>query len=266
MRLMQIPPFRRKVKITNLRYFLKTRLRQNRIMKPEQAIPLVGYMCYPNDRAKRKALQTELQIRLHETNAMPDGFPRRLLRIQHDWLRIADIFHLHRDLVEGRHQARRGGPSIGKAITLAAANTKSRGTGVASLWKKWSSYKDVAHIVTAATLICAEARTRFRQWSPGPTGLRLSQFGPLQMALLMPDLVLAVGLEFERTGLTAAPHASSKPTTDSKTLWRIPPDVNVVPIPPQTRKIRGQDLIVLNKRRAGNRGRANARKTTPVFR
>jgi hypothetical protein len=265
MRLMQIPPFRRKVKVTNLHHLLQTRLHLNRVTNPEQAIPLVGYMCYPNDRARRKDLMTELQVRLQETTAMPAGFPRRLLRIQYDWLRVADIFHLHRDLIEGGHQARRGGASIGKAITLAAANAKNRGTGVASLWKKWSAFKDVAHIVTAATLICAEARTRFRQWSPGPTGLRLSQFGPLQMAMLMPDLVLAVGVRFERTGLRTVPHTRSKPTLSPKTLWRVPPRMGVQPLSPPTRKIRGKDLAVLDKRRAGNRGRANARKTTPGF-
>jgi hypothetical protein len=37
-----------------------------------------------------------------------------------DWARVADIFNLHLDLTDGGHQKRRGGPSIGKAITIAA--------------------------------------------------------------------------------------------------------------------------------------------------
>jgi hypothetical protein len=80
----------------------------------------------------------------------------------------------------------------------------------------------------------------------------------------MPDLVLAVALEFERLGLDVVPHARAEPTLDPETLWRIPPDINVVPLPPPARKIGGQDLAVLNERRAGNRGKAKGRKTTPV--
>jgi len=33
---------------------------------------------------------------------------------------------------------------------------------------------------------------------------------------------------------------------------------------PDAREIRPQDLAILNARRAGNRGRANQRETTPV--
>jgi hypothetical protein len=167
-------------------------------------------------------------------------------------------------LTAGLHQARRGGASIGKAITLTAANTKSRGTKAATLWKIWSTYKDVAHLVAAATIICAEARTRSRGRLFGPSGLSINQFGPFQMAMLMPDLVIALALGFERLGLGVVTGTRPEPTLDPKTLWRIPPNINVVPIPPQIRKIRAQDLAVLNKRRAGNRGKAEARKTTPV--
>jgi hypothetical protein len=52
---------------------------------------------------------------------------------------------------------------------------------------------------------------------------------------------------------------------DPETLWRIPPDINVAPLPPPARKIRSQDKVILNDRRAGNRGRANQRETTPVL-
>jgi hypothetical protein len=143
------------------------------------------------------------------------------------------------------------------------ANAESCGTGTATLWKIWSTYKDVAHLVTAATLISAEARTVYHNKPLEPFGLRGDQFIPFQMAMLMPDLVLAVALEFERLGLS--PHASSEPALDPETLWRIPPGINVAPLPPPIRKIRPQDVVVLNNRRAGNRGKANAPKTTPVF-
>jgi hypothetical protein len=108
------------------------------------------------------------------SEAAPPTIPDKLGRIQTDWLRVADIFHMHFDLVAGRHQARRGGPSIGKAITLVDANAKSWGTGASTLWKIWSVYRDVAHLVAATTLICAEARTRYRNKPLGPLGLSLT--------------------------------------------------------------------------------------------
>ena len=98
----------------------------------------------------------------------------------------------------------------------------------------------------------------------GPLGLSVNQLVPFQMAMLMPDLVLAVALEFERLGLSVVPHPRTEPTLDPETLWRIPADINVAPFPPQIRKIRPQDLEVLRDRRAGNRGKARGRKTTPV--
>jgi hypothetical protein len=41
---------------------------------------------------------------------------------------------------------------------------------------------------------------------------------------------------------------------DPKRLWRIRPDINVVPVPPHIRKINSKGTAVLNARRAGNRG------------
>jgi hypothetical protein len=262
---MEIPAFPRKIEILDLNNLFRTRLSQTVVMWPEQAIPLLGYMCYPNDQAARDALLHTLRSWPQASEAVPPAVPAKLGRIQNDWLRVADVFHTYYDLVEGQHQARRGGPSIGKAITLVDANAKSWGTRAARLWKFWSTYKDVAHLVSATTLISAEARTRYRNKPFEPLGLRFDQFIPFQMAMLMPDLVLAVALEFQRVGLSVVPHARSEPTLNPETLWRIPPDINVTPLPPPTRKIRRQDRVVLKSRRAGNRGRANIRKTTPVF-
>jgi hypothetical protein len=265
MRLMEIPRFPRKIKVRDLDNFLTTRLSQTVVMWPEQAIPLLGYMCYPNDRHARATLLRTLVSWREASEDSPPAIPKRLGRIQHNWLRVADIFHHYSDLVAGGHQARRGGASLGKAITLVAANARSRGTKAATFWKIWSTYKDVAHLVAAATFICAEVRTRFRSQQISPSGLSVNQFLPFQMAMLMPDLVLAVALEFERLGLDVVPHARTEATLDPETLWRIPPDINVVPIPPPVRQIRPQDLTVLNKRRAGNRGKAKVRKTTSIF-
>jgi hypothetical protein len=259
---MDLPPFAGRIEIRDLEYLLSTRLSQTVVMWPGQAVPLLGYMCHPNDAGARKTLIEILRSWPDRSGSEGPPVPDRLGRIQADWLKVADIFHLYCDLIEGRHQERRGGPSIGKAITLVSANAKNWGTGEANLWKLWSAYKDVAPLVTAATLICGEVRTRFRDRSTGPAGLSPTQFVPFQMALLMPDLVLALAVEFEGYGLGDLTAARPEPVLDPDTLWRIPADISVVPLPPPVRKLRPQDIVVLNDRRAGNRGRAN--KTTPV--
>jgi hypothetical protein len=115
------------------------------------------------------------------------------------------------------------------------AKAKSRGTGAANLWHLWKSYKNVAHLVTAATLICGEARTKACNEPFGPFGLSIDQFGPFQMAMLMPDLVLAAALEFEQRGLGHVAHARTEPALDPETLWRTPPDINVASLSPPTR-------------------------------
>jgi len=262
MRVLEIPLFPQQIEIPDLEHFLRTRLSETVVMWPNQSLPLLGYMCCPNDEAGRDALVRTLRSWSDHSGPGRPRIPHRLGRIQADWLKVADIFHSFCDLIEGSHQERRGGPSIGKAVTLVAANARRRGTAEANLWKLWGVYKDVAHLVTATTLICTEARQRFRERPPGPGGLSPTQFVPFQMALLMPDLVLAVAMEFERIGLGVESDARSEPVLDPDTLWRIPADINVTPLPPPFRKLRPQDIVVLNNRRAGNRGRAN--KTTPV--
>ena len=126
---------------------------------------------------------------------------------------------MHSDLAQGRHQERRGGASVGKAIALIDANAKSKGTGSAKLWEIWKTYKDVAHLVTAAVLVCADAQTRHRM---APFGLKLHQFQPYRMAMLLPELVLSVAMTIERYGLEYVPHGRTEPLFDSKSLWRIP--------------------------------------------
>ena len=220
-------------------------------MWPEQALPLLCYMCFPNDEAARDDLLRTLWS--WEDASEPPATLDKLRRIQANWLRVADVFHHYCDLIEGRHQERRGGPSIGKAITLASANAKNWGTGKSKLWELWTAYKDVAHLVTAASLVRKEVRYRYSASPPGPLGLNPTQFLPFQMAMLMPDLVLAVAIEFERYGL--GPDARLKPAFDPDTLRRIPTNINVVPFPSLIRKLSPQDIIVLNNRRAGKRGR-----------
>jgi len=95
-------------------------------------------------------------------------------------------------LAQGGHQARRGGPSLGKAIELIAASATTKGTGKSKIWK---TYKDVAHVVTAAVLIAAEAHYRngMEAW-----GLSTRRFQPVTVTDMLPDLVLSIALTLEK--------------------------------------------------------------------
>jgi hypothetical protein len=78
---------------------------------------------------------------------------------------------------------------------LVAATPKSKGTRASKLWELWKSYKDVAHLVTAAVLISLEAQTRHRK---APYGLKLHQLQPYRVAMLLPELVISVAMSIER--------------------------------------------------------------------
>ena len=261
MRTMLIRPFpRRRTQITDLESLIKGRLINDVVLWPSQALSLVGYMAWPNDDAARTnwldAHRCCADLSAKELSAL------RLNIIQKHWARVADIVHLHYDLAQGDHQKRRGGASLGKAISLIAANAKSSGTGTSKLWEIWETYKDVAHLVTAAVLVSAEVQTRHRM---APFGLKLHQFQPYRMAMLLPDLVTSVAMTVENYGLEFVSYGRIKPLFNPESLWRIPPDINLTPVSLPARKITGTDVVALNERRAGNRGMANRRKTTPVF-
>jgi hypothetical protein len=260
MRTMQIRPFPGpRIQIADLETLIKRRLIDDLVIWPNRAVPLVGYMAWPNDAvARNRWLEAH---RCNDKSAI-SKFARKLKIIQQHWARVADIVHLHRDLTQGRHQERRGGASIGKAISLIAANAKSKGTGTAKLWEIWKTYKNVAHLVTAAVLVSGEAKTRHRT---APYGLKLHEFQPYRMAMLLPELVISVAMTIENYGLHFVAHGRSEPLLDPESLWRIPPDINLMPLAPPVRKITSTDLGVLNARRAGNRGVGKRYKTTPVF-
>jgi hypothetical protein len=175
--------------------------------------------------------------------------------IQKEWARVADIYHHYQDLVDGGHQKARGGASIGKAIELVEANAKSRGTGHAKLWEAWGKYKHVAHLATAAVLIADDVCIRLRNGSLGEIRLRGHGPNPTNVVMLMPDLILAVALELEQKDRAHCEGCEAR--LDHENAWCIPSDINVVPLQPPTRKIRVEDIAILNNRRAGNRGTAN---------
>jgi len=83
--------------------------------------------------------------------------------------------------------------------------------------------------------------------------------------MLLPELVISIAMTIETYGLQCVAAGRTKPLFDPESLWRIPPDINLTPLEPSTRKITKKDHAVLNARRAGNRGRRKQHKTTPVF-
>jgi len=257
MRIMDVPPFPRTVEVSNVESFLRTRLNGETVMFPEQAIALLGYMCCPNDGSARDHLMCTLRCWGRGSQQIPPG----LGRVQHEWLRVADVVHTYYDLSQGHHQKRRGGASIGKAITLVDAKAKSRGTGEANLWKLWGKHKDVAHLIAAAAFVCYDVRLKHRR---SRFLLPIHALIPFQIVMLIPDLVVAVAIEFQRVGLESVPYSRTEPTFDPDSLWRISDNINVMALAPQIRKVSAQDICVLNDRRAGNRGRANRHETTPV--
>ena len=60
--------------------------------------------------------------------------------------------------------------------------------------------------------------------------------------------------------------SGAEPMLDPETLWQIPENIGIEPVHPPGREILPDEIAMLNTRRAGNRGRANGLKTTPVFR
>ena len=258
MRFMSIPPFARKIEIPDFDFLIRRRLNQAIVIWPEQAIPLVGYMGWPNDPEARSASLAVLRGWAEGSRVIPP----RLRQIQTDWARVADVFNVHHDLTEGGHQRRRGGPSTGKAIAVVAGTVRARGAHSANLWRAWTEYKDVAHLVTAATIISADARQRAKVKPFGEFGFDADRLPPFTIAMMMPDFVLSVALSLQWYGLNSTPQSRDEPMLDPETLWRIAPDLNVVAVPPPVREINSQAIAILNARRAGNRGKPATLSTT----
>jgi hypothetical protein len=256
---MEIKPFPGpKREISDLGLLIKGRVTEGLVLWPDQGAALVGYMAWPGELVERNRWIEN--HRRDDEEAISLSVQRFKMAQQH-WARLADIVHLHRDLDHGGHQKARGGASVGKAISLISANAKSKGTGAAKLWEIWSTYRDIAHVATAAVLVAAEVQTRHRA---EPYGLKLAQFQPYQITMLMPELVIGAALTVQNYGLEQISDVRAEPLFNPETLWRIPADINVAPLPIPERKMTKEDIAVLNARRAGNRGAANRPKTTPV--
>jgi hypothetical protein len=265
MRTMEIPPFLKPVEISDIEYFTNTRLR-SKFSLSEQAAALADYMLYPQDEAARTAFGSALRTVSDPLRLNLKG----MHRLKYRWLRAADVLHVYYDLAAGDHQAARGGATISKAVYLAAKNTKTLGTSEPTFWSAWKTFRNVAHLVTATVIAWDNARRVFIgeyldafRTHEDAEPITIHQLSPFHVAVLMPELVLAVGRSFQDFALTKTSNRVDA-GFDPEAFWRIPDNINVVALAPPVRSIRSADKLVLNQRRAGNRGRNNKTQLSPL--
>jgi hypothetical protein len=98
MRVMDIPSFPRPIEILDLETLFAARLNETVVMWPCQAIPLLGYMCHPNDDEERHGLVSLLRSWPHYEGPGQPPVPRRVNRIQGNWLIVTDIFYWYCDV------------------------------------------------------------------------------------------------------------------------------------------------------------------------
>jgi hypothetical protein len=259
MRTMEIRCFPRKVEINDLEDLYRTRLQQKPELRAAIAVPLLGYMGWPNDPVARE--QAMKMLRAWLDGEEPKEFLKQIPLLHKNWGRVADIVQLHYGLSEGGHQQRRGGASVGKAIFLGSKRIKARGASLTIMWEGWSDYKDVAHLIAAIIAVCADMQRRNRKQ---PLGVGFQNLLPVRVTCLVPELVIGVALHYQEYGLNCASMGTAEPMFDPETLWRIPENIGIALVLPPGRNILPEEIEILNARRAGNRGRANHVETTPV--
>jgi hypothetical protein len=131
-----------------------------------------------------------------------------LEKIQREWPRVADIFHTIIDIAHEKRIEVRGGPSISKAIDL--VEDAQQLPGRSQLTAVWSSFRDVAHVITASAYL---AHCALKAEDPGAI---------LSAMLLAPDIVVPLAGAFQQFGLATKPHGRDVPILNPETLWRIP--------------------------------------------
>jgi hypothetical protein len=194
MRTMEVPRLFGKVEINNLENLYKVRLQQKLDRHASIAIPLLSYMGWPNDPAAREHVVRMLRAWLDGEE--PRVLLKQIPRVHQNWGRVADTVQLHDGLSEGKHQRRRGGASVGKAIFLGSKRIESRGASQANMWEGWSKYKDVAHLIAATIAVCADVHRRNRRQ---PFGVGLQDMLPLRVVCLVPTNPLRAVSNCRRT-------------------------------------------------------------------
>ena len=107
----------------------------------------------------------------------------------------------------------------------------------------WSEFRDVAHILAAGAYLahCAVERGEKRAHSI------------LSAILLVPEIVVALAIAFQKFGLTTIPHGRRTPIFDPETLWQLPethvPEKLFLPV----RVLTPRQIDLLQARRASKK-------------
>jgi hypothetical protein len=162
----------------------------------------------------------------------------RLNKVQDQWPKAADIFHMIVDIANEKRVEVRGGPSISKAIDL--LEDAKELPGQSQLRVAWSRFRDVAHVLTAGAYLahCALERGDKRAQSI------------LSAMLFVPDVVLLLAGAFQQFGLATTPHGQKTPILNPATLWRVPESHLPENLPLPVRTLTSRHIELLQERRA----------------
>jgi hypothetical protein len=237
---------------------------------PEASQLLVAYMAWPNDEEERNRWMATA-IAFLVAGQVPAPSPgqslfdlfgglravadssfsslmEKLVRIQDRWQRVAHIMQMVVDIHYDTRGPIRGGASISKALDVLQnyneLPVKSR------LARDWSDFRDVAHLVAAAAAIAAAGQQRTEQEEAAAL---------LTSVLYVPEIVLALGLAYQRFGLSFRPRVGSDPILPPETLWCLPAEKDTAVLPLPVRRLRDADFDYLTKHRRA----APKRRTAP---
>ncbi len=230
------------------------RLEHGAMPFPEVSQLLVAYMAWPNDRKNRdRWMATSIAFFVAERSLKPFALPiepttsepgprsqspdyiafelfgglrtvadaslshmmRKLNAIQPRWPRVADVLQTVVDISQEKRASIPGGASVSKALDLLQGYSvlprKSR------LSKDWSDFRDVSHLVAASAAVAFAGREQTKQQQASAV---------LTPLLLVPEVVLALGLAFQKFGLAFKPHGHRVSILPSKRYGVFPQSYN----------------------------------------
>lgn len=257
MRLPQVPPIPSSIDDCIALY--SHRLRGDFAPHPEIAASLLGYMGWPNDRAKRNRWMATVISHIGGaylkdaptkgwgafqsfggleavTSAALEAISRELVEVSIHWCRAADVFQLVVDMSLDDRIEFRGGPSISKAVELLELPQDT--PGHTRFRHAWAHLRDVAHLIAASAFIASEGqKTRI----PDSSVI-------MNATWLAPEAVLPLAAGYQNFGLQKKSHGQTMPILPSDTMWRLttPPMAN--PLLP-FRRLTDEQLEFLKTRR-----------------
>ena len=193
MRVMEIPSFQEARSFSDLANLYRARIIQRPDLHASMALPLLGYMAWPNDPAARGD-GVKLLTRWIKGHDVRIDFKL----IHQNWACVADVVSWHYAIAQGAHQKSRGGASINKSVFFVSRRTKGRGAKEATLWRHLAKYKDVSHLIASTVLVCADMQVTN---SRAPFGIGLQELLPIRVVCLVPDLIIALALSYQKYGL-----------------------------------------------------------------